>query len=41
MIARVADYTNRKDYQKNYAAANREAINARKRAWRKAKKVKK
>ncbi len=34
----VADYTTRSNYQKNYASANRDAINARKRAWRKAKK---
>ncbi len=32
---RVADYTTRSNYQKNYAKVNRDAINARKRAWRK------
>ncbi len=36
---RVADYTNRSNYQKNYAKSNREAINARKREWRKMKKT--
>ncbi len=42
MTTRIAaDYTNRQDYQKHYAKANRAAINARKRAWRKAKKAKK
>ncbi len=40
MTSRIADYTNRKDYQKQYAKTNREAINARKRAWRKANKTK-
>ncbi len=40
MTPRIADYTNRKDYMKHYAKANREAINARKRARRQANKVK-
>ncbi len=35
MTTRLPDYTTRGNYQKNYAKANREAINARKRAWRK------
>ncbi len=34
-MIRVADYTTRTNYQKNYAKANREEINARKREWRK------
>jgi hypothetical protein len=36
----IADYTTRKSYQQNYAKDNREAINARKRAWRLARKLK-
>ncbi len=35
----VADYTTRKNYQRDYAQSNREAINARKRAWRERKKL--
>jgi hypothetical protein len=35
----AADYTTRANYQDNYRKANREAINARKRAWRKANKT--
>ncbi len=35
----VADYTTRTNYQKNYAKANREEINARKREWRKKNKL--
>jgi len=36
----AADYTTRANYQDNYRKANRDAINARKRAWRKANKLK-
>lgn len=35
---KIADYTTRRSYQQNYAKENREAINARKRAWRVARK---
>ncbi len=35
----AADYTTRANYQDAYRKANREAINARKRAWRKTKQV--
>ncbi len=34
---RIADYTTRANYQSDYRKKNREAINARKRAWRKEK----
>ena len=32
---RIADYTTRANYQENYRKSNRDAINARKREWRK------
>jgi hypothetical protein len=35
----AADYTTRANYQENYRKSNRDAINARKRAWRKEKKA--
>ena len=35
----AADYTTRANYQENYRKSNRDAINARKRAWRKEKKT--
>ncbi len=35
----AADYTTRTNYQENYRKSNRDAINARKRAWRQAKKT--
>jgi len=35
----AADYTTRANYQENYRKSNRDAINARKRAWRKANKT--
>ncbi len=31
----ASDYTTRSNYQKRYSEANRDAINARKREWRK------
>ncbi len=34
----ASDYTTRANYQENYRKANRDAINERKRKWRKAKK---
>lgn len=37
---KIADYTTRKSYQQEYSAKNREAINARKKAWRAARKNK-
>jgi len=40
MTTRIAaDYTNRSNYQKQYAKDNKAAINARKRAWREARKI--
>jgi len=36
--SKIADYTERKEYQRNYSKKNREAINARKREWRKRRK---
>ena len=35
----AADYTTRANYQENYRKSNRDAINARKRAWRAEKKA--
>ncbi len=35
----AADYTTRANYQENYRKANRDAINARKREWRKQRKA--
>jgi hypothetical protein len=35
----AADYTTRANYQENYRKSNRDAINAKKRAWRKSKKT--
>jgi hypothetical protein len=35
----AADYTTRANYQENYRKSNRDAINARKRAWRASKKA--
>jgi len=35
---KLPDYTTRKSYQEQYRKANREAINARKREWKKRRK---
>jgi uncharacterized protein len=38
-MTNIADYTERKEYQKAYSKANRQTINARKREWRKRRKA--